>query len=527
MKRRELLRALLGAPALAVGGFGCDEPAPVPIRATLGGASHERGHRFVRDLDDGDDAWESAPLERVPIAIIGGGPAGASAGWWLDRHGGEFALFELEDDLGGTSRSGASEVSAYPLGAHYLPLPGRDNEPLRALLREMAVLDERGEPASHVLVREPDERVFFGGYWYPGLYPYAGASEHDLAQLGRFQRLLDRYAGLRDGAGKRAFDLPLARSSMDADLVALDREDGATFLDRHGLTSPRLRWLCDYACRDDYGLRLEETSAWALLFYWVGRMPGPGEDTAPLLTWPEGNAALVAHLRQAVGERARTGHVVGAVEPDPEGVTLKITTAEGRRLRVRAERCILAVPDFVRARILPGSVEPSPYSAWLVSNLHLARRPPGLGSEPAWDNVLYASDSLGYVSTTHQRGRDYGPSVWTHYLPLTREDARQALFDANAEALGDAVVSDLERAHPTLRGAVERVELWRWGHAMVAPRPGFLEGGARLARRSAPIAGRVHPAHTDISGVALFEEAFFHGTRAAREALAGLGGATA
>ncbi len=514
MKRRDLLRALLGTPAL----LACEgrEPPP-PLDVRMSGASHERGHRFVRDVSD--DGWADAPIERTATAIVGGGPAGLSAGWWLARHGAEFQLFELEDAVGGTSRSGESDVSAYPLGAHYLPMPGAEALELRALLTEMGVLDAEGEPTPIATVREPDERVFYRGYWYPGLYPYAGASEHDLAQLARFERLLDHHAGLRDGAGKRAFALPLARSSMDPDLVALDRESAGAFLDRKGFTSPRLRWLCDYACRDDYGLALDDTSAWALLFYWVSRMAGPGSETAPILTWPAGNGALVAHLRNAVGDRARTGRIVSAVVPGDDGVALHLSDPEGVRTRVLAERCILAVPDFVRSRLLPGSVDPSPYSSWLVTNLHLGGRPDALGSEPAWDNVLYASRSLGYVSATHQRGRGFGPTVWTHYLPLLDEDARQALLDARPAALADAVVTDLERAHPTLRADLERVELWRWGHAMVAPRPGFLEGGHRLRRRSAVIGGRVHPAHTDVSGVALFEEAFFHGTRAASEVL--------
>ena len=37
----------------------------------------------------------------------------------------------------------------------------------------------------------------------------------------------------------------------------------ADWLGERGLTSERLRWFVEYACRDDYGSRLEQTSAWA------------------------------------------------------------------------------------------------------------------------------------------------------------------------------------------------------------------------------------------------------------------------
>jgi hypothetical protein len=58
----------------------------------------------------------------------------------------------------------------------------------------------------------------------------------------------------------------------------------------------------------------------------------------------------------------------------------------------------------------------------------------------------------------------------------------------------------------------------RWGHAMVSPRPVFLWGGER-EKATRPYRN-VHFAHTDLSGVALFEEAFYHGLRAANEVLA-------
>jgi len=56
---------------------------------------------------------------------------------------------------------------------------------------------------------------------------------------------------------------------------------------------------------------------------------------------------------------------------------------------------------------------------------------------------------------------------------------------------------------------------------MVRPETGFVWGGAPQRARQA--LGRIHFANTDLSGLALFEEAFDHGLRAAGEALAALG----
>jgi hypothetical protein len=61
----------------------------------------------------------------------------------------------------------------------------------------------------------------------------------------------------------------------------------------------------------------------------------------------------------------------------------------------------------------------------------------------------------------------------------------------------------------------------RHGHAMVQPAPGLLWGGARRAATAA--IGNVRLAHTDLSGMALFEEALDQGIRAAEEALTALG----
>jgi hypothetical protein len=52
---------------------------------------------------------------------------------------------------------------------------------------------------------------------------------------------------------------------------------------------------------------------------------------------------------------------------------------------------------------------------------------------------------------------------------------------------------------------------------MISPRTNFLWNGEREAAQK-PFRN-IHFAHSDLSGIALFEEAFYHGIRAAREIL--------
>ncbi|MDP1920368.1 MAG: twin-arginine translocation pathway signal, partial [Myxococcales bacterium] len=51
---------------------------------------------------------------------------------------------------------------------------------------------------------------------------------------------------------------------------------------------------------------------------------------------------------------------------------------------------------------------------------------------------------------------------------------------------------------------------------------GFIWGEARRAAQTS-VGGSLHFAHSDLGGLALFEEANWHGVRAAEQALVGLG----
>jgi hypothetical protein len=157
----------------------------------------------------------------------------------------------------------------------------------------------------------------------------------------------------------------------------------------------------------------------------------------------------------------------------------------------------------------------------MVANLHLRDRPADRGFALAWDNVLYESPSLGYVVNTHQQGIDHGPTVFTYYYPVTDPDPRSArtrMLSAGRDEWAEVALTDLGMAHPDIRSLTERLDVMRWGHAMVRPTPGFVWGGDRA--KAALAFRRIHFAGADLSGVPIFEEAFYHGVRAAEEVLA-------
>lgn len=549
VSRRELLASMLGAPLAAMlAASGCDKRAAArEYGGQLLGPSMTAGHKLrdarARLLSTSDPV---GPVRDV--LILGGGPSGLSAAWELGRRGvTDFRVLEMEPSLGGTSVSGASKVTPYPWGAHYLPVPMREHTDLVALLSEMGVVTGAGvdgEPivAEQFLVREPDERLFYKGFWYPGLYPSAGANARDVAEREQLRSLIGVFAARRDSSGRRAFALPVDESSRELETVELDRVSAAAWLAQHGFTSRRLLWTCEYACRDDFGTTLETTSAWAFVHYYASRARDATSDAQDLITWPEGNGALVRHLGKNLRERVETGRMVVDVREANERVHVtSVDLASGRTLVEQARRVIVALPHFIASRIVSSSVGASngavadaiqgrslqdsfTHGAWLVANLHLRDRPRSRGFAFAWDNVLYDSPSLGYVTATHQRGREFGPTVWTYYMPFTESDARhgrERLLQHNLKDWQHAIVSDLGRAHIGFEEQIEKIDVWRWGHAMVQPRVGTIWGGAREQARQPR--GPIHFAHADLSGIALFEEAFHHGLRAAREVATALG----
>ena len=520
-------RALIGggvAAGLTAGGWGDGQALPLPGRIV--GADAATGHRLR-----GGGFPEATAEARCEVLVVGGGIAGLSAAWRLQQRGvTDFQVLELEQAVGGNAASGRNAVSAYPWGAHYVPLLTRESVHAAEMFEALGVITGRGANGDPIyneyyLCADPRERLFLLGRWQEELLPTLGATAADREQYRNFFAAMAGFRARRGSDGRKAFAIPMELSSADPALRALDQVSMAAWMRSQGWDSAYLAWYVAYCCRDDYGTPPEEVSAWAGIHYFAARDGrGAGDDTQSVLTWPEGNGWIVGQLQQRLAPHLVCSALAWRVQAGADGVAVSVfDPASGQSRLIRAKAVILAVPRFVADRLLGREADGAhSYAPWMVANVTVRRMPGGRGMPLCWDNVFYDSDSLGYVVATHQDlARNRSETVLTHYWPLTG----QALAEARRQALGRSladwqgmVLADLLRVHPELAGQVASIDIWLWGHGMIRPTPGFLWGTARAAAcvQSPP----VFAAHSDMSGMSIFEEANYRGVVAADAAMA-------
>ncbi len=519
MNRRRFLQATATTPALLLGSCGAQK-----IPGGIVGGAHRIGHQ----LRGGTTFPSPSRTVKADVLILGGGIAGLAAAHQLSKKQiTDFLLLDLEAQTGGNSLGGSNAISAYPWGAHYVPLPGPDCHEVRELFEEFGLItghDAAGRPVydEFTLCADPHERLFIHGQWEEGIAPIAGLTIDEQRQFREFHEEMHRMSELRGNDGKPAFTLPVDRSTRDPAILALDHLRMSEWMKSKNWTCAPLRWQVDYSCRDDFGGSIDEISAWAGIHYFASRRPDAANaDHDTVLTWPEGNAWLANRLAQSATGRIRTETLVTRVTTESSGVqvdALDTRTGESTRYNCRAVVC--AMPRFILQRIV-SSLQPlqeAPvYSPWVVANLTLDELPPSPGELPAWDSVVYGGRSLGYVNATHQSLHPAPrETVITHYEALCDSppaQLREWMLPQTHDQWCRRIFNALAAPHPDLAAHVQNIDVWLWGHGMIRPTPGFMWGPTRAAMQAHQ--PPVFFAHSDMSGISLFEEAFTRGAHAA------------
>lgn len=502
------------------------------IQFVLSGANAKVGHLLREKISDEVAIHHT---EKHKIFIIGAGISGLSAGYFLQKKGiSDFKIIELDNTIGGNSQSGKNADSAYPYGAHYLPIPHSENQDLLDFLTEKKIITAYNAENlpfydEQMLCFSPEERLLIDHYWQEGIVPNLHLTANDQKEMARFFALIEELKQAKGEDGKYVFQVPLAMASEKNEWLQWDKISFKDYLTQENYTSEKLLWYVNYACRDDYGQGIDKISAYAGLHYFASRKgKGANCEENAVLTWAEGNGHLAHLLAETLTHQIATGQFVRKINITSNMCSAIVYDVQKEvHYRIEAEKVILAVPYFVRQKllaeienlVLPFEIAHQP---WLVTTITLKDFTDKRGFPLAWDNVLMHSETLGFVNAQHQSLKtQHEHQVFTLYKPLDKtspSEARKEYYGKTEMALQQEVIADLKAYFPQIESQILAIDCHLWGHGMVSPGIHFLSHPAKKQLRF-PIQKKIFFAHSDYSGISIFEEAFWQGKKAVAELL--------
>ena len=383
--------------------------------------------------------------------------------------------------------------------------PAKGESLARELFEELGLFRD-GKWDERTLCFDPQERLFINGHWQEGIEPEDGATQRDRAQYRRFMEKISEFRATGQFTvpmERGAKPSPLDRMSM-ADWLAQQGFDSAASALVHQLRLPR-------RLRRDGERHIGMGRRPIFCVARTGRKRSAdlaGRKRLDRGALDRKAKAIFANRRRSVSHCARAATRFASSPSRPNTSRMP---SSGRLRRSSRSYIIEGAPR----------AEGFQYSPWLTANLTLDRIPGQKNDEPAWDNVIYDSPTLGYVNATHMSlATHIDRTVWTFYWSLaehTPNDARRLLLAQDWNFWKEAILNDLARAHPDIRQCVAHMDIMRIGHAMARPAPGFIFSEERT-RWLKPL-GNIFFANSDLSGFSIFEEAQYRGVEAAKRAL--------
>ncbi|MFD2969294.1 FAD-dependent oxidoreductase [Sphingobacterium bambusae] len=494
----------------------------------LTGTHHVLGHRLRFP-----DFPKPSKTLKTPILILGGGVSGLSAAYQLTNGGlHDFLLIDMEKKVGGNAKSDQNEFSKYPLGAHYLPVPNRSNTALIRFLEECEIIIGRDAKDNPIFDPEqlsfaPQVRLFLRNTWQEGLIPRYGLEEAETEEFSRFLKQMTNFQSQKGKDNKFVFDIPLAHASQQHELTSLDQYTMHDWMLKEGYRGEYLFNYVNYCCRDDYGLGAKHISAFAGIHYFAARKHDLIDDYDNVLTWQEGNARLTSHLTAKSKGKVLTEQLAYKISIEDDRVEVLVyDEISNSSSLITADFVISCCPQFVNQYLIPERsklTKDFTYVPWVVATLVLNKFPFADGVPLAWDNVIHGAKGLGYVYAQQQSLAQFSsPFVISYYHSMDDGDVKKSraqLFEWTDEQWKQFILNDLSIAHYGIAEEVQSMEIYRHGHGMICPVPGFLNSSSKQ-HLAEPIEEKIFFAHSDLSGISIFEEAFYQGINVADKVLA-------
>lgn len=530
VRRRDFLNGMLvGASGLLVGGgvAGC-EGGEIEEELPPGKDAGDN-HTICHQVRDGK-TWDipAASGDLLDCVIIGAGLAGLTTAYRLQKLGvTNLLVLEKEDPVGGYARLDGPADSPWGQASAYTVYPYNDN--LIEIYTDLGVVtgldaDELPILDDKYALKEPVNSSYIDGQWYQepwdkgidGL-PY---SDQIKADLKAFRDDMIYWYEYADAEGRFAFDTPTDASTEEAEVRALDDISLAEYIAQKGWSSEISEFYKPY-CRSAFGCDPDVLSCWAAINFF-------GSEFQPAMSQPGGNAHLALKLRDIVGGSViqTSCFVLRAVN---QGDEVHVTYLKGDTVTtIRAKTAVYAGPRYLAKYILPDLVASGrdeakdfQYTPYLVAAVHVEKTPAGLG----YDNWIQQESFITDIIVADWAGLADPAAAsldrkntLSCYCPLVGEGKRSELLSTPYEDYEKQVLDALEAVLPGVRETVTGVDIYRWGHGMLAPVKGFVFGASRVGSQAPE--GRISFANHDVDALPAFENAVGAAFRAADEVVA-------
>lgn len=542
LKRREFIKytslSLAGAST-----FSLENCNNSQIKGRIVGENYQFAHQFRDNKIQAKNIKTDNKL--YSCIILGAGVSGLASAWKFNQLGvKDYLLLEKNEQPGGTSISGEYQEMKFPWAAHYIETPPSEAKELLPLYEDSGIImgyQDNGWPImnSEFTVKDPEVLLYTNSNkkWLDSRYPFNIASKRDIQEYTLFFKKIENFINQKNSDGRNSFTLPISLSSEDKSLRGLDRLTMIEWLKKENLTSQLLIWYIDMQCRDNFAVNINEISAWLALNYFSTNYRHDTDELdkpVDVITWPEGNQYLVKAMSKNIGsESIRNNSFVLNIENKNNYVeVLYFDIAKKEFVKVKGKSAIFALPKFLLPRLSNEAksknhfLQDFSYAPWITANILLKHLP--TNKLESWDNIYYKAYtdpknwSLGYVNASYQdrkiRKRQKEPLFITFYAPLIHtsvNEERNKLLNQNWDYWSRRIIADLQIMHPNIEEIIERIDIMKWGHAMIQGKRNFIWGKPRLEIKK-PI-GKIAMGHCDVGGIPIFEQAFYSGIDAVED----------
>ncbi|MBY0449776.1 MAG: FAD-dependent oxidoreductase [Cyanobacteria bacterium] len=472
---------------------------------------------------------QKAHTPEAPVIIVGGGLAGITAAYQLQKKGRATVVLETAPRIGGNAKTGyrtytegdVPKKQPYPIGASVLAVA---NQEQRDLFSELGIDVSNPKYTIHTDV------AYFDGEWVsidPAQVPEAQAKRapwvlpfvNETQQFIQFLRNI-----LRTRDGKTHFPLQQAPHPM----FAWDKLSMAEVFDGW---SHRVRDFFTLNLRSDVANDMHRLSGLAGII-------DQGADMGERCVLPGGNFYLIRKMTDRIRQNEKKGlpkvqiirdaHVEAVVDPGlkprqkppfsmgprakkiqtentPNPVKVSYRDAKGKLHQLNTSHVLLALPSHKIPPIVPGLIPDDAdfltnikRGSYALMNLYLDEAPVQSHTYFKFPYAKWAADAI-LNNAPYDPELPVGskaPVVITTYIGITEDMRKDGLPKPNV--IMKEAIAEMSVAWPWLKDKIKGARITFYPDAMSAPAPGQM---TQIRDFNPQLTPHIRSIHSDLSGV--------------------------